>query len=267
MRERHLASLAVGVVLLAMAGDAAAMALTRDGPRWGVELQFGPYRPHISEQAENRALYRQIFASGKSKSLFEHQPLMKTFEFEYYVDKTFGLIGVSGQIGHWSVSGSTLRCADASGAAVECSGTNLSTAVPGADKANLTVVPLGLGAVYRMDLLKRQWGIPVVLHARAGLDYHLWWASAGGKLSRRTEGTKKKLGRGGTLGFSGAAGIALGLDWLEPKAATRGRNASGMAGSYLLAEATRFVADGFGDEGRLDMSDTVFFLGLAVDFL
>jgi hypothetical protein len=242
-------------------------------PSWGLELRLGPYQPRISDRADQRQVYREVYANPDEDgdSMFEDRPLVKELEVDYYLSTRFGLLGVSGSVGLWRATGSTRVCPSQPNG--QCtSSTIVAESQPGNDTTSLSVLPVSVGLVYRMDLLKRAYPIPLVPYGKAGLDYHFWWNDSAGRTSRKTVvnpttgASRSILGQGGTAGAHASLGLALNLDWIEPDTAARGRSGIGMADSYLFFEYTWLFADGFGGE-RLDLSDAHGVMGLSVDFL
>jgi hypothetical protein len=245
-------ALVLGLLLPVAAADEKA-------PSFGAEIRLGPYNPRIGN-ADERASYEAHFGDG--------QPFLKALEVERYVWTGIGLLGLYARFGHWKVDGKTLRCEDASGSTVPCTPDNIDTATEGNDRTTLMVVPLSVGAVYRFDLLKRKWAVPLVVYGKLGLDYYIWRSTGGGDVSEalvvdQNGNLERRSGSGGTAGFHAAGGLQLNLDWIE------GRSAStrSFLASYLFAEIAWRRADGFGDRERLDMSDNQFLMGLAFDFL
>lgn len=228
-------------------------------PVFGAEIRLGPYDPRIGNAAE-RAAYETHFGDG--------QPFLKSLEIERYIWTGAGLLGVYTRFGHWKTAGKTLRCHDASGDVVACTADTIDTATEGNDTTTLMIVPLSLGAVYRFDLLKREWDVPLVAYGKLGLDYYIWRSTGGGDVSEalvvdQNGNLEKRSGSGGTAGFHVAGGLQLNLDWIEGGS----ESTRSFFASYLFAEVAWRKANGFGDRERLDMSDTQFLMGLAFDFL
>jgi len=256
----------LAVVLVLAAGAASpARAAQDEAPRWGMELRMGPFRPRISSDPLDRQYYALVYAGNNDRSLFKNEPLLKIVEASRYYVRSFGLLGVSASVGHWRVTGNSRVCYDPANPQVQvgCTPTTVWQSSPGNDTTDLTIVPLAAGLVYRFDLLNRTRNIPLVPYGKLGLDYALWWNTAGGKLS--TSATTK--GKGGTLGYVASIGMMLSLDWIEPSTSSRARATSGIADSYLYVDWTRRVSDGFGSSTRLGTSGDVVSVGLALDML
>jgi hypothetical protein len=135
------------------------------------------------------------------------------------------------------------------------------------DTTSLHVVPLGIDAVWRFDLLAERWTFPFVPYVRGGLVYALWWVENGlGNVARYTksDGTVQK-GLGATSGFHGTAGLRLLLDVFEPQAARAFDIEMGVNHSYLFAEFQRLVLVDFANPKSIDLSDDVVSFGIAFD--
>ncbi|MEK7703511.1 MAG: MXAN_2562 family outer membrane beta-barrel protein [Myxococcota bacterium] len=243
----------------------AAMTSSTAPPSWGMELRMGPFRPRISDNARDRDYYALIYADHNKRSVFKNRPLLKTVETSRYLLTGFGLLGATVSVGHWVATAPTRVCQDPNDAnvTVGCTPASVWQSTPGNDTTALTVVPIGVGVVYRFDFASRRLSVPLVPYAKAGLDYALWWNTAGGRLSKSAV-TK---GSGGTLGYTGALGLMLNLDWIEPNTASRARATSGIADSYVYVDWTLRVSDGFSDPKRLGTSGRVLAVGLALDML
>ncbi len=224
-------------------------------PQFGFELRFGPWRPAIGNDAEREA-YETVY--GNDSSLFKDRPLMKQLEVSWYPWDRFGVGGLFFRIGHWRASGRTRDCPEGAG----CEDGGLDGSVRGNEKTSLTVMPLTVGAVFKLDYFKERFYIPLVPYVKGGIDYFLWFNSAAGKTSVASDGSK---GRGGTLGVNGSVGLALNLDWIEPGAAMSGRSGSGIADTYLFIEYS-MAYSGFRSSG-LEMTENYALVGLAIDLL
>ncbi len=91
------------------------------------------------------------------------------------------------------------------------------TGLPSGDTSELKVVPFSLSAVYRFDYFLQTRDIPLVPFGKVGLDWAYWQITDGnGNIADDDSGGH---GRGGTLGWHVAGGLALVLDLLDPDAA------------------------------------------------
>lgn len=232
-------------------------------PAWGFEIKGGPYQPQVGTDDE-RTYFEAIYASEPDEALFEHRPLLWSLETDWYFVRDIGLLGPLVRVGYWSIVAPNRVCGPQE-ARVDCTVDDVlnDRSSDGNDDTRLTAFPLSVGVVYRMDLLKRTRGIPLVPFAKASVDYYFWRNTVRGEVSRRDDGLR---GAGGTLGAQASAGVAFNLDWIEPGAASRARASTGLADSYLFGEYSQLWADGLGDDKRLDFSGWVVQVGLALDF-
>jgi len=221
-------------------------------PNWSFGVRFGPYRP---QQQRGYGDNGDIFF-GKDK-----RPLMKSVVVHWYLYDGLGLAGLAFGVGFWSIEGRARLCQD-NNAPVVCSPDTVTASVAGNSTTSITTLPLSLGLVYRMDLFKRWWAIPLIPYAEAGFDYHFWWNRADGQITSTRRDGKTFKGRGGSPSYHGALGVALSLGWIEPRTSRRARSSSGMTDSYIFGEIREVVG-----VWEFDVSDTVLSLGLAVEFL
>lgn len=243
----------------------AALAPNRPPALWTLDLQAGPYRPTISNNADNAEFFRLMFKRGLNDAIIDGEPLLKTLTMDYYILHPFGGLGLTGGVGHWGVTGRARLCRDESGTAIGCSteqGSDPTASSEGNTKTSFTIVPVSLGVVYRVDALWKLLKVPLLPYVKAGADYHFWWAHTADKISTAVRDGKTAQGKGGTWGANAKAGLAINLDWLDPRTSTSGL----LVGTHLFGEAAFLFADGFGQKTRLNMSDTVFSIGFALDF-
>lgn len=258
----------VALALLVAAGARPALALSYGRPRepvwprFGAELRATPYRPILSNLRDARALRTQLWDRSDT-SLIHGHPLMFGGSFAWYAWDDYGLLGPMLTVGYWHQSGLARKCVDANNEVVQCTPDTVAASQPGTDQAGLLAIPISLGAVYRYDLLRRYFAIPLSLHAKAGLSYTLYW----GSLGSQTSTYRQRPARGGTAGWYAAAGATLALSGLGKRdAAPYGLNGRGAPDAGLFVEYTlmrdlpsRTIPLNFGD-------NTAVTLGLSIDF-
>ena len=211
--------------------------------RFAYELTFGPYKPDIDGEFNGvRTPYADYFGSG--------QHLLIRTELDYQFLHRFGSLGAGIGLGYFSVTGT----------APVANGTGL----PSGDKSQLKVVPLSLSAVYRFDYLLDTRNIPLVPFGKLGLDWAYWQITDGnGNIADDGNGGH---GRGGTLGWHAAAGIALMLDFIDPDAARDFDQEVGVNHTGLTFEYYHSDISGLGQSGRLHVGDNNWTLGLVLEF-
>jgi len=267
--------LAIGIHALSPSSASASafdsdIVFTGDEPSWQFSARVGAYNPTIANSDAGRDYYELIFLSdGDSFPLGDH-PTMFTLSWDWYPlePSTLHIMGARFGVGIWKIEGRSRRCEDAAGESTGCTTTTIATSVAGTTSTQLAIMPLSAGLLYRLVTLRHQFGVPLEPYLDVGVDYSLWWSTSGGELSHATvaDGSQNKA-RGATPSYHVAAGIALNLDWLEPGAAARGRQSSGMAGTFFFVEGRHIGGDIFGRTDRINPSATSLEMGLAVDFL
>jgi hypothetical protein len=114
----------------------------------------------------------------------------------------------------------------------------------------------------------------VVPYARAGLAYDVWWMTTpGGDYSRVCKdptmdfpcaaGENKALG--GSLGLTGAIGLAIRAEQIDASAAMSMRQ-SGIQHAGIFAELSFAKVDGFGSDKKLSVGDNTYFFGVDFEF-
>jgi hypothetical protein len=211
--------------------------------RFAFELRFGPYRPDVDGEFDGvRHPYQDFFGSGSR--------LLTQIELDYQFFHRVGSAAVGLGLGYFQVTG-TSPVANGSGA-------------PSGDTSTLKVLPLSLSGVYRFDYFLQKRGFPLVPFGKLGLDW-AYWQITDGNGNIATDG-KGGTGRGGTLGWHAAIGLALTLDWFDPEAARDfdadlGVNHTALTFQYGYADIS-----GLGEANRLHLGDTTWSLGLLMEF-
>jgi len=215
----------------------------RSPQRFAFELTFGPYRPDIDSEFNGaRTPYKDYFGSG--------QNLLTRIELDYQFWHRYGSIAAGLGIGYFSVTG-TAPVANMPGTA-------------SGDQSQLKVVPVSLSAVYRFDYFLQERGFPLVPFGKLGLDWAYWQNTDGnGNIADAGSGG---TGRGGTLGWHVAGGVALVLDFLDPDASHDFDQDLGVNHTALTFEFYHADISGLGQANRLHVGDTNWTLGLLLEF-
>lgn len=213
--------------------------------RWGLELRLGPYHPDVDSEfggdPETRP-HRRYFGTKPR--------LMIQGELDYQFFQSFGTLAVGLQLGWFKESARAF---------VEGSGGTVSDE-RASDTTSLSLVPMAVTLVYRMDVAARRWGVPLVPYAKLGLGYTLWTITDGNGNIARADGAGR--GRGLTRGWQAAAGLALLLDFLDTGAARELDNEIGINHTYLFIEAAHHDYSGLGRGDALRVGDSTWFAGL-----
>lgn len=202
-----------------------------------VELQLGPYRPDVDDELSPAHPFQDSFGTDSS------------VRFGLQVDWQLARLwccsfGLGASIGMATFSGKG-RLAD--------------TGDDSSEETTFTVLPLVASAVVRLDGPMRQWSIPVVPFARAGVVRASWWSEGGGGISSADD----VQARGHTWGFELSAGVAVLLDGIDPDRARALDQDVGINHSYLTFAALVDAVDLGGDV--MILSDTSWTAGLLLE--
>ena len=211
--------------------------------RFAFELTFGPYRPDVDSEFNGaRTPYKDYFGNGHD--------LLTRVEFDYQFWHRYGSLAAGIGVGYFSVTGT----------APVASGTG---ALSG-DQSQLKVIPISLSAVYRFDYLMENYKIPLVPFGKLGFDWAYWQNTDGnGNIADADSGGR---GRGATLGWHVAGGLALVLDFLDPDAAHEFDQDLGVNHTALTFEYFHSDISGLGESNRLHVGDNDWTLGLLIEF-
>ncbi len=261
IKQQLIPSLLFGVALLLSGGSTHAQGIGYEEraeiPEHNIYIHFGEYSPTVSTDT-NIQDYYDVFYGGKAT-----EPYMAAIGWDWYFFDAFGLLGISTQIGSWKANGKSRVCYSESNESevIACDATNIATSSSGNDSTTLNIMPVGLGLVYRLDILKRLFNFPFVPYGKGSLQYFFWSNYGGSKISK----INGEEGRGATAGYQLTAGLAMALGWIEPNAAAKGRATNDIYDSYLYAEWSQTYADHFGKKKRFNMSAQQINFGLAIE--
>jgi hypothetical protein len=131
------------------------------------------------------------------------------------------------------------------------------------EDTSLEIIPFYLVAVLRVDVLWRDYHVPLVPWVKAGLGDALWRASN----TLGTSSYNSVSGEGHSVGTHFALGLGLNLGFLDPDTAREFDNSLGVNGTYLFAEWTREDLVGLGTQSDpLRVGGTEWTFGLAMEF-
>lgn len=180
-------------------------------PRWSLEVQLGPYRPHIGGGQLGK-LYDLIYAQH-DHSLFHGRPLRTRISGAFF--PFVGLAsGPYAGVAFWHASGASRICGTAD-APVACTPDTVTDSLRGNDSSTLWAVPVSIGWQHTQDL-RRLLHTPLGVGARAGLVSTLWWGSNGAAASRyrgrRAQGNTVNAELSAHLSFDVSAAIKQDAD-------------------------------------------------------
>lgn len=204
------------------------------------ELRFGPYYPQVDEELGGEGPYKRVFGSDPQ------------FYFGLEVDWLPLRIPWVGAIGPGFGWGYTRTSAKA-----KIEGTETDSA----QETSLTIMPMHLSAVVRLDEVMRRTGIPLVPYGKIGLGLGLWSAGSGDETARYNG----DLGRDTTWGIHSAIGLSLALNFLDPRASVQLDESVGVNHAYLFFEWMNASLDGLGSRPQMHIGSSSWVAGLALD--
>lgn len=206
-----------------------------------VELRFGRYRPQVDEGLGGATPYADTFGDTMRFAVGA--------EFDYRLPGLPYGLALGPGLG-WSMTRSTANALleDGSGRSSQ--------------RTSLTIMPMYLVAVLRVESLQRYASIPVIPYAKAGLGYALWW-SIDDDVVASDDGV---AARGSSYGPQFALGAMLDLTGFDRSARAELRHSSGVLGASAFAEWYVSSLDGFGSGDQMQVGTNTWVVGLAVCF-
>lgn len=219
-----------------------------ESPQWfALELRFAPYWPAIDSQPGlSGTPYRDVFGT-MPRLLFSGELDAQVLRIPH-----FGSLGPAFSFGYTEMS-APAQFQDGSG--------------PSAEDTNLEVFPMYLAAVLRVDVLLRDFKIPIVPYAKLGIAATVWRSSTeSGTSVYVTPGGQSQNAVGVTWGEEVALGGMLNLDWIDRRAANTLDQTTGINHTYLFGEWMLANLDNFGSPAGLRVGTSTFCGGLAFEF-
>jgi hypothetical protein len=214
-----------------------------ESPQYGAfEIRFGRYIPDVDSSLSGGTPFKDTFGDG-NRYMFGLEGDWQLVRFPH-----LGTLGPGLGWGYTRATG-LARLTNSPG-------------VLSAEQTALSVMPFYLVGVLRVDVLARDFGIPVVPYGKLGLGYALWWASDGGTTSR----VNGVLGHGSSYGPQYALGLMFLLDELDPQTARDADNSLGINNSYIFGELFGSELDAFGSKTSMNVGTNSWVLGLAIEF-
>jgi len=203
------------------------------------ELRFGPYRPEVDSELGGATPFNDTFGSDKRYLI--------GIEVDWQALRIpkFGSVGPGVGWGYTRFGGDALL-ADGSGER-------------SAQETSLSIMPMYLVGVLRVDVLAKETVIPIVPYGKAGLGYALWWAGDGDGSAHAEDGT---VGRGASYGFQFALGGMLLLDFIDRTSAVEMDVTTGVNNSYFFMEWYRSQ---LGNGDQMKVGTNTWMLGLALE--
>lgn len=230
-RSALLCALAVTV----FAGAAQADVIYTGSPRNGMlKFKLGSYTPSIDAGLSGTP-YQDTFG-GASMLLFE-------MSWDHYVWTKIGAVG----------GGVTLGYAEKYARGVAADDPNADVN----EKVGIRLAPIKATAFYNFDYTAREWGIPLVPYARAGVAWIPFWFFKGGNV----EYVNGERQAGSRPGVAGTIGLSFLLDVLEPRLAKDADSGYGINHYYFFAEYNVLQTVGTG----INLSGNYWMFGLALE--
>lgn len=217
-------------------------------PDFTFEFRFGPYWPQIDDEFGDNGPYEQIFDNDAQ------------FYFGVELDWTPIRIPHVGKIGPgigWGITPAVGKARDPD--------TNEPTDVD----SSLTIMPMHLSAVLRVDELLRETEVPLAPYGKFGFGLATWSSStdAGTSEAACNPGEPDRVceAEDTTLGLHMALGLALTLDWIDRQRA-KNIQEMGIGHLYLFGEWMNASLNGLGSRPQLQVGTSTFVGGVSLDF-
>lgn len=230
-------------VLLALASVAQAGEVAGESPRRMVfEFKLGPYTPLVDRRFAEKA--------GPYFLVFNNAPmLLGEGVLEYQFFQSFGSAAAGISAGYAEKYAPSLDA---------ITGATLS------QKTGLKLIPLKAYLSYRFDWLSLKKDFPLVPYAKVGV-VALNWTSVNGSGVELVDGER---GTGMKYGYMGVVGLALTMDFLDPRLSRDFDTGMGVNHTYLFGEYTVQEVNNVGTQlaRDLDFSSRHWLFGLAFEF-
>ncbi len=209
---------------------------------FALEFRFGPYWPQVDSQPGlSGTPYHDVYGGG-ADFYFGAE-----FDWQALRIPHFGTIGPALAAGY-TKSSAKAQLSSGGGASQE--------------DTNLEIFPFYGVAVLRVDVFEHDYGVPLVPYVKGGVGLALWNTSTDTGISHY-QGVR---GEGLTPGLQLAVGMALSLNWLDPRAALRLDTSVGINYTNLFGEWMLSNLDGFGSSSDMRVGTSTFVGGLSFDF-
>ncbi len=214
----------------------------RSAQNFALELRFSPYYPNVDKEPGLQGEpFKQSF--GDKPRLY----IGLEFDWQTFRIPYVGTIGPGLGVGRVSMSRPAIT----------------TTGRKSGDEYGLTIYPLYLSAVLRVDTFWRGAGFPLVPYGKIGGAVGFWDATNSTGTARSSDGLK---GSGMTLGTHFAGGLGIPLDFLDSGSSRNMDNAAGINNTYLYAEYYWLNLNGLGQDKALYVGTNTWAAGLAFEF-
>jgi hypothetical protein len=183
------------------------------------EIRFGPYKPKIDESVAV-PIYEEFFGNSTRYAIGLE------LDWQAYRIPYVGTIGAGVGWGYTRVAAPNVPVGSIPDGSVPDNSLIF-------QESTLNIMPMYAVGVLRLDVLAKQFHVPLVPYGKLGLASALWWVNDGIDTARDAEGRK---GSDISTGTQAAFGAMFLLDILEPSAARELDLQSGVNNSYLFFE-------------------------------
>lgn len=236
------------VLLMLLGATAGAGEIAESEKSMEFEVKLGPYKPFVDRRfpdvPEADRPYQKSFNGAPM--------LIGEIEIDKQLWQAFGTLAVAFSLGYAEKFGKA---------------TDAATGVPADESTGIRLVPMKALAVYRWDYPVAKWNVPLVPYLKTGIVMAPWWVIKG----QGIEVADGVRGAGVKWGLAAVFGLALQLDFLDPRLARDFDSSAGVNHTYLFAEyAVQELSfeqgpHGFGSSG-LDLSSHHWMFGLSFEF-
>jgi hypothetical protein len=233
------AALAQGMDDFGAYGGIERRGLERSPQNAAFEIRVGPYTANVDEKLDGTP-YEDTFGTK--------QRWHGGFEADWQLFRIPRVLSLGPGLGvHYTAS---------SAKAPLSSGEGLS-----AQDTTLTIIPLHLVGVLRVDILADRFHIPFCPYAKLGIGYAFWWSKDGDKTAVE-DGVQ---GKDTSYGLAYALGLAGRLDWLDPDDAASADAGIGINHSSLFIEWYGNDLAGFGSDDVMQVGTRTFVFGVMLE--
>jgi hypothetical protein len=203
------------------------------------EIRFGPYLPNVDDEFSNATPFEDIFGNDNRYLL--------GIEVDWQALKIplFGTFGPGFGWGYTTMSATA----------------PLTRGGMSDQDTSLTLMPIYVVGVLRVDVIAKETKIPFVPYAKLGLGAAPWWVGDGEQTARDDQ---DRVGRDISYGYQYALGGMLLLDFFDPDSALEADNTVGINNSYVFMEWYVSRLDGF-DGSKMQVGTNTWMLGLALE--
>lgn len=206
-----------------------------------LEFRLGPYLPDVDDEFPAGVAPFSLLFGDKNRYLLGIEADWQLLRIPHV-----GTLGPGVGIGYTTMDGKTVL-QDGS--------------LSDNQETSLSILPMYLVGVLRVDVLARETPVPIVPYGKLGLGAAMWWSSDGIDTSR-ANGT---VGRDTSYGYQYALGAMLLLDVFDDESALELDSTLGVNSSYLFFELYGSDLDGFNSGDQMQVGAHTWFTGLAFE--